>query len=168
MDNASIEIMKWCLKDLPDKDLEILDVGSLDINGSYRGLFSNPKWHYTGLDIVPGKNVDMVSMDPYHYPYKDESFDIVISGQCLEHVEDMYAWAEEVIRLVKKDGVLIIVVPSIWGEHRFPIDCWRIFPDGLRFLFSKRGKMQEIYINNFTYLDQSIYGLCYGVFKKNS
>jgi len=44
-----------------NKDLTILDVGSLDINGSYKPLFSNPKWTYFGLDVVAGPTVDVVA-----------------------------------------------------------------------------------------------------------
>ena len=44
-----------------DRELEILDVGSLDVNGSYRKLFAeNPKWHYMGADAQNGPNVDVV------------------------------------------------------------------------------------------------------------
>ena len=34
--------------------LRILDIGSLDVNGSYRDLFAAPPWMYTGLDMAPG------------------------------------------------------------------------------------------------------------------
>ena len=32
--------------------LRILDVGSLDVNGSYREVFSGPPWVYQGLDMA--------------------------------------------------------------------------------------------------------------------
>ncbi|GAG13676.1 unnamed protein product, partial [marine sediment metagenome] len=34
--------------------LDILDVGSQDVNGSYKDLFNWPTWNYTGLDIAKG------------------------------------------------------------------------------------------------------------------
>ena len=43
----------------PQKKLRVLDVGSLDVNGSYRNLLI-PIWVYEGLDMEHGENVDFV------------------------------------------------------------------------------------------------------------
>jgi len=142
--------------------LEVIDIGSMDIYGSYRALFQPPKFRYKGLDIVPGKNVDIVADDPYHYKCFDNMYDIVVSGSCLEHVEDIYAWADEAIRILKPNGLMAIVVPCKWDEHRYPLDCWRFYPDGLRWLFVKRtGRLQEVKLAH----DGK---QCMGVFRKAS
>lgn len=61
---------------------KVVDFGSLDINGSNRGLFFNCE--YLGIDVGPGKNVDLVS--PAHLaPIPDNAFDVVVSTECLEH-----------------------------------------------------------------------------------
>ena len=73
----------------------------------------------------------------YSWPVDDESFDVVISGQCIEHVEDTHAWIKEVARVVKKGGIVCVIGPWSCPEHRYPLDCWRIFPDGMKFLFEK-------------------------------
>ena len=70
-----------------DTALQILDVGSYNVNGSYKDLFNKPKWKYYGLDIFPGPNVDMVSKGVYNFGLKERFFDVVISGNTLEHVE---------------------------------------------------------------------------------
>lgn len=121
----------------PERELSILDVGSLDVNGSYRPLFDNPKWIYTGLDLLPGPNVDIVSRDPYLYPFEDNTFDVVISGSVLEHVEDMQAFIREMARVKKPDGTLCVIAPWTYPEHKYPQDCWRILPDGMRFLLER-------------------------------
>ncbi len=46
-----------------NEELTILDLGSQDINGSYRELFAAPRWRYIGLDMAAGKNVDLVLRD---------------------------------------------------------------------------------------------------------
>ena len=120
--------------------LKVCDVGSRDINGSYRPLFENQ--FYTGIDIVPGKNVDVV-VEPYRFPFPDGAFDVVVSGQTLEHVEDIYAWMQEVARISK--DLVCIIAPWKFKEHRFPVDCWRILPDGMSFLF-KRSGLRQIHI----------------------
>ena len=172
MDKPSYDKMAWCvnfLKDEMDKPMDILEIGSMDINGTYNDLFN--RWNRTGIDVCEGKNVDIVTKDPYHYPFKDASFDMVISGQCLEHVEDMYAWADEAIRVLKPNGLMIILAPWNFPIHMdstsgYPgsTDCWRILPDGMRWLFVKRGKLKPALIQTFNY--QINMGVCYGVFRK--
>ena len=44
--------------------LRILDVGSYDVNGSYKTLFTSPTFEYTGLDMESGPNVDIVPATP--------------------------------------------------------------------------------------------------------
>ncbi len=129
-----------------DKKLSILDVGSIDVNGSYKTLFDNPNWSYLGMDMSGGKNVDVVS-EPYHFSFKDNSFDVIACGQVLEHVEDMFSFIKEINRILKLNGVVCCIAPSEFHIHRFPVDCWRILPDGMNFLLSKIGKLKilEIY-----------------------
>jgi SAM-dependent methyltransferase len=164
MDNISFDAITWFVNSIlkpMDQPLEILDVGSMDINGCDRELFTNPKWKYTGLDMEAGKNVDLVITDPYHYPLENDSYDVVVANQVAEHVEDIYAWSDELIRILKPGGWMCICAPCVWDEHRYPFDCWRFYPDGLRWLFVKRtGKMNEWQI-------QTIVGRqCVGIFQK--
>ena len=113
--------------------LLILDVGSYDVNGSYRPLFENKNWHYRGLDIASGQNVDIVINDIYHWQeVETASVDVVISGQAFEHIEYFWQTFEEIYRVLKLGGLCCIIAPSSGPEHRYPVDCWRFFPDGLR------------------------------------
>ena len=128
------------------KPLEILDIGAAG-SQAYRSLFDSPVWKYSGLDLHAEGNVNIITTDPYHYPIEDNKYDVVISGQALEHVEDIYAWADEAIRILKSNGIMCIIAPCAWCEHKFPYDCWRFYPDGMRFLFIKRTKkLKEINI----------------------
>ena len=119
--------------------LVILDVGSLDINGSYRGLFAIPPWLYTGADLVTGPNVDIVLGDPNKWPLRSGSFDVVITGQALEHMDRPWEAFLEIARVLKPGGLLCAIVPSAGPEHRHPVDCWRIMPDGMRSLAGHAG-----------------------------
>ena len=138
MHKESFEIMRYFVDTYLDKNkkLEILDVGSYDVNGSYKSLFQNPNWSYCGLDIVEGPNVDVVSKGLYDFGL-DKQFDVVISGNCLEHVEAPWKWIQEVHKVAKKGGLVCIVTPFTAPEHRYPLDCWRILPDGYRYLLEK-------------------------------
>lgn len=139
MHQSSYERMKRLsrkfLADKVGKPLRILDVGSRVGRGlSYRSLFKRKGWKYTGLDMSAGKNVNVVSSEPYKYPLESESFDVVISGQCMEHVPAPWLWIKELKRVCTCGGLLIIIAPWGWDEHAHPVDCWRILPDGMRFL----------------------------------
>lgn len=120
--------------------LTIADVGSYDVNGTYRSLFVRPGWQYVGLDIAAGPNVDVV-LPPGEddaWPCAGE-FDVVISGQCVEHVRKPWKWIKGVASLAKPGGLIWITGPNTYPFHEFPIDCWRLWPDGMRALFDEAG-----------------------------
>lgn len=113
--------------------LIILDLGSQDFNGSYRPLFAQPPWRYRGLDMAAGKNVDVVLRDPYRWrEIKSAGADVIISGQTFEHTEFFWLTMREIARALKPGGLCCIIAPSAGDEHRYPVDCWRFYPDGLR------------------------------------
>lgn len=112
--------------------LSILDVGAMDVNGSYRPLFDLPAWHYRGADLEPGRNVDIVLSEPYRFDaVASGSLDLVISGQALEHMPRFWMFFLEVFRCLKPGGLCCIIAPAGGYEHRYPVDCWRFYPDGM-------------------------------------
>lgn len=115
----------------------VLDVGSQDVNGSYRPLFED--CIYTGLDQTEGKNVDVVTSDPYKFPFDYDSFDVVISGQCLEHSPRPWLLVQEIARVLRPGGACCIIAPWEWEIHRYPVDCFRILPDGMRSMMADAG-----------------------------
>jgi SAM-dependent methyltransferase len=135
----SMQMMSEALGGLEFQSARALDVGSLDINGTYRGLIEGRGWEYVGLDIVPGKNVDVVTTEPYNYPFEDEEFDVVISGSTMEHVRAPWLWMVELYRVLRAGGFLAICTVMAWGVHRHPVDCWRILPDGMEYLLGSAG-----------------------------
>jgi len=113
--------------------LVILDLGSQDFNGSYRSLFERAPWRYVGIDMAPGKNVDVVLRDPYFWrEIQARSADVIVSGQTFEHTEFFWLSMREMARALKAGGLLCLIAPSAGDEHRYPLDCWRVYPDGLR------------------------------------
>src|SRR5687768_9867930 len=79
----------------PGEKLSVVDIGSYDVNGSYRTLFGNPNWSYQGIDLEKGPGVDIVLESPYRFPLPAASVDLVISGQAFEHVEFFWlTWLE--------------------------------------------------------------------------
>lgn len=131
---SSLKRMQWFAdKYIPKRDnLKVLDVGSYDVNGNYREIFETKGIEYIGLDMEQGPNVDIVPKNTYKWEeLKTDEFDIVVSGQALEHIEFFWKTMEEIVRVTKKDGIICIIAPNGFSEHRYPVDCWRFFTDGM-------------------------------------
>jgi SAM-dependent methyltransferase len=114
----------------PTRSIRVADLGSYDVNGSYRPLFSKPGWHYIGVDLSAGPNVDVVLKSPYRLPFRSGTLDVFISGQAFEHVEYFWLTWLEMARSLRAGGMVFLIAPSRGPEHRYPVDCWRFYPDG--------------------------------------
>lgn len=135
------------LSGLRDKKLEIIDIGSQNVNGTYKPIFQNPNLHYTGADIVSGENVDLVIKNMYNWwNIRANSYDVVISGQTFEHIEYFWFTIMEIARILKSGGLCCIIAPSSGEEHRYPVDCWRFYSDGFNALARYAGlEVVEVY-----------------------
>ena len=116
----------------------VLDVGGCWANDSYREMVEEKGWSYTRLDV------DILAANPYNYPLEDDSFDVVLSGSTMEHIPDLHRWAKELMRLVRPAGWLIILTVNEGPEHKHPLDCWRILPDGMHFVLANTYKTSWI------------------------
>jgi len=110
------------------KNLTIVDVGAQNVWGSLRSV-APPNNKYIGVDFLKAKGVDVVITDPYSLPFEDESVDVVVSSSCFEHSEFFWLLFNEILRILKPTGLLYINVPSNGSFHRYPVDCWRFYPD---------------------------------------
>jgi SAM-dependent methyltransferase len=92
----------------------VLDIGSLDINGNTRYLFNGGS--YTGIDIGPGRNVDIVCRG--HEFKSEELLDVIISGECFEHDEFYPETLKNVARLLRSKGLFLFSCAAPGrGEH---------------------------------------------------
>lgn len=115
--------------------LNILDVGSLDKKRAYNysNIFNEKNWKYTGLDFEAGHNVDIVVKDIYNWPeVKDNSYDVVISGQFFEHLEFFWLTLSQIKRVLRPGGYLCIIVPSAGPKHGGLPNCYIYQEDGLK------------------------------------
>ena len=84
-------------------DARVLEVGSLNINGTVRDFFSNCS--YVGIDVAPGKDVDVVCQGQ-DYDAVDESFDHIISCEAMEHNPYWRGTFNNMVRLCKPGGLI--------------------------------------------------------------
>jgi SAM-dependent methyltransferase len=108
--------------------IKILEIGSYIGGFNIRSL--NPEnCEYIGVDLSKGPGVDIVLTDEYVLPFKNEEFDFIISSSCFEHIDFFWVSFLEIMRVLKKDGLFYLNAPSNGNFHRYPVDCWRFFPD---------------------------------------
>jgi SAM-dependent methyltransferase len=83
----------------------VLEVGSLDINGSVRSLFQGCQ--YIGLDVGQGRGVDIVCSG-HEYDAPDHSYETVISCECFEHNPHWIETFANMHRLTRKGGLVVM------------------------------------------------------------
>ena len=95
------------------EDREVLEIGSLDINGTIRDFFV--RCDYTGVDLQPGPGVDVVG-EGQLLNFPDESFDVVVSAECFEHNP---FWRETFINMHRMSREVVIFTCATEGraEH---------------------------------------------------
>lgn len=107
---------------------DVLEIGSLNVNGSLRDV-SPPGARYVGVDMAAGPGVDHVVSAGSPLPFPDGSFDVALTSSTFEH--DVCFWESfvECLRVLRPGGFLYVNAPSNHGFHRYPLDCWRFYPD---------------------------------------
>jgi SAM-dependent methyltransferase len=86
----------------------VLEVGSLNINGSVRQFFH--KCNYTGIDIVHGPDVDLMRSCAEHLckPQYENSYDVIISCEMLEHDRTWNTDLQLMYWALKPSGLLLL------------------------------------------------------------
>jgi SAM-dependent methyltransferase len=95
--------------------------------------------------------VDVVLEDPYSLPFETASTDVVISSSCFEHSEMFWVLFIEIMRILKPHGLFYLNAPSNGDFHRYPVDCWRFYPDSGRALvtWAKRNEMNPALLESY-------------------
>jgi len=109
----------------------VLDIGSLDINGTMRRYSflreeAMPQWRdivgceeYVGMDLIAGPSVDIV-MNANKNTLPENSFDLVITISQLEHDKNPVETLKGAYRVLKPGGTLILACPTDeTDEHKF-------------------------------------------------
>lgn len=134
-----------------DEVPKLVDVGAFDVNGSLREICP-AGWNYVGVDASAGKGVDLVLEEPYQLPFDDNSVDVVVSSSCFEHSEMFWLSFMEILRILKPGGLFYLNAPSGGDYHRYPVDCWRFYPDSGKALerWARRSGVNALLLESFT------------------
>jgi hypothetical protein len=132
-------LFKRYAKPFFNEGLKILEIGPDHIPSTYQIITSNDSLVWDTLDIYENVNLTYCARDEYSFPIPDNHYDIVLSGQVLEHVKKVWAWMKELARICKTGGLVITINPVSYPYHEYPIDCYRIYPEGMKALYEEAG-----------------------------
>jgi SAM-dependent methyltransferase len=139
---CNVDVVFFAMRSLRPEDVEgrrVLDVGSLDVNGSLRPLIES--WRpaeYVGVDIARGPGVDVIcSADALVEHFGPARFDVVVSTELIEHIRDWKTAVANIKRVCAPRGWLLITTRSYgFRYHAYPHDYWRYEIDDMRRIFS--------------------------------
>ena len=130
----------------------LLDVGCGE--KPFEHIFRPYVSEYIGIEYTPtfagtrtaGRSTKPdVFYDGKVLPFESRSFDTVLSLQVFEHVPEPQLLLNEMARVVKKDGIVLVCVPFSFRLHEEPNDYFRYTPHGLRSMFEAAGlEVEEI------------------------
>ena len=136
-------VMHYLIADLKDAIQEyargeVLDVGCG--NKPYEVLFTETTELYIGCDVVQSseEKVDVIC-HATELSFENNRFDTVFTTQVIEHVGDPFKMSEELFRVLKPGGFVIMSAPFTWELHEEPYDFFRYTKYGLNEMLSKVG-----------------------------
>ena len=134
---ATLSVLHDFAEALPD-GASVLDAGASE--GQYGDLFQQCR--YTGIDLAVGDpswdySQLHVTGDLENLPFADGSFDAALNVVVLEHVRNPLRALQELNRVLRPGGQLLLVTPQEWETHQVPYDYFRYTRYGVAFLLTE-------------------------------
>jgi len=135
MRQAVKDFVKVCSLNLPIKD-PVYEFGSLRVEGQdeyadLRPFFSANE--YVGADMREGLGVDVV-LNLHKIDLPANSVGTILLMDTLEHVEYLRKAMDEIYKILKPGGVLIMSSLMDFAIHDHPFDYWRFTPEAFKSL----------------------------------
>ena len=155
------EFIKNCAEKLNDTELTLLEIGPEE-RSEVQTYFNN--CDIKTLDIVNDYNPDIVGdITKYNSHILDSSFDIITCLEVLEHTVNPFNAIEELRRILKHGGYLMVSAPLNWRMHGPIPDCWRFTEFGWRVLLKD---FDIIEINKLESPDRNLFPIRYNILAK--
>jgi len=160
MTERSKEFLKRFLLEHPIRG-KVLDVGCRNINGSVKDILVGHGLEYLGLDMEYSGHPEELIINAHDIKdhLKEESFDLVICLDTLEHDDMFWVTVHNMRWVLKKGGWMLIIVPSLHCPiHEWPNDYYRFLPSVLGDVFFKGFEKTYFEVYGFETDPDAIYG----------
>ena len=124
-------------------DRAVLEVGSLNVNGSTRRFFTG---EYVGVDMRPGPGVDQVvnAHDLGDHDLPESGYDAIVCTEMLEHDDAPWVSVREMYAICNTGGYLLLTCRGYdrrgcFPLHEYPHDLWRFSCGGVEALLTAAG-----------------------------
>lgn len=129
------DFVRICAETLPITE-PIYEFGAFQVPGQVdfadlRPFF--PDKRYIGADMRKGPGVDVV-LNLHNIDLPDNSAGTILMMDTIEHVEYLRKAMDEVYRILKKDGLVILSSHMKFPIHDYPNDYWRFTPEAFKSL----------------------------------
>ena len=141
--NSQLLFKKHALPKFQDGQ-RVLEIGPDGHPSTFRKMLGERAFQWDTIDIFEDPRLTFRTQGEYGFPVPDATYDIVLSAQVVEHVRKTWVWMKELTRVCKPGGLVITINPVSWGYHEAPIDCWRIYPEGMKALHEEAGLETEL------------------------
>lgn len=120
----------------------MLEIGPDGFPSTYQSLIANSSLTWDTLDLSQAARLTYTTTSEYAFSIPDNTYDVVLSGQVLEHLRKIWLWMRELTRVCKVEGIVITAyrrhVPGrspelqprllrvayrVLGSFGFPVEC---------------------------------------------
>ncbi len=141
MRETVVNYVRWAIERFSFEE-PILDTCAGWEPNYYQPLFSGKRYVKQDIQDFDPPCIDIVCDVEEMKPVATESIGLVLNLESLEHIPNPRRAMEEIRRVLRPEGLLILTTVMNFRIHRTPKDYWRFAPDGI-----------ELLLNRFTLLD---------------
>jgi len=132
--DARILSNRWIYENAKNLTGSVLSIGSGDdsdgMGNKYRDYFSSAK-SYTTSEFNESYDVDLILDVRDMKNIRNNSYDAIFCSGVLEHVDEFLKAVNEISRILKSDGTLLLGLPFNQKPHMEPFDFWRFTKHGI-------------------------------------
>ena len=136
MREAIVNYVKWAMERFPVQD-PILDTCAGWEPNYYQPLFPGRRYIKQDFQDYDPPCIDVVCDVCEMKPIPDESVGLVLNLESLEHIAHPQRAVDEIYRVLRRNGLLILTTVMHFRIHRCPKDYWRFTPDGIELLLKQ-------------------------------
>ena len=143
--------------DLPEP---IVEIGSFQVEGqeelaNLRPFFLNK--NYIGCDMREGHGVDRIE-NLEKLTFENESIGTILMLDTIEHVAPLQKAMNEIYRVLKPEGWLIMSSVMDFPVHDYPEDYWRFTPKGFEYLL-ENFKFKKVFFQGPSFFPHTVVGI---------